>query len=72
MFDAIQSISDEARRALDDPEIPREQLLKALSVSHFLGSLHILGRHTDDIYGIGIHHGEPRVPRAFGCLARDT
>lgn len=32
VFKAIQSICDEARRALDDPELPREQLLAALSV----------------------------------------
>ncbi|KAI0346577.1 cystathionine beta-lyase [Trametopsis cervina] len=31
MFTAIQSISDEARRALDDPEMSREELLNALS-----------------------------------------
>ena len=34
MFEAIQSISDEARLALDDPEMPREDLLNALSVSY--------------------------------------
>ena len=32
MFEAIQSITDEARRALDDPELSREQLLSAISV----------------------------------------
>ncbi|PSR88981.1 hypothetical protein PHLCEN_2v4943 [Hermanssonia centrifuga] len=31
MFQAIQSICDEARRALDDPELTREELLSALS-----------------------------------------
>ncbi|EKM57772.1 uncharacterized protein PHACADRAFT_251611 [Phanerochaete carnosa HHB-10118-sp] len=31
MFEAIQSISDEARRALGDPELSRHQLLSALS-----------------------------------------
>ncbi|GJE85526.1 cystathionine beta-lyase [Phanerochaete sordida] len=31
MFEAIQSIADEARRALDDPELPRQELLNALS-----------------------------------------
>jgi hypothetical protein len=30
---AIQSISDEAKRALADPELPRQSLLSALSVS---------------------------------------
>lgn len=37
-FEAIQSISDEARRALDDPELSREQLLSALSVRSVLVS----------------------------------
>jgi hypothetical protein len=34
MFEEIQSISDEARLALNDPEMPREDLLNALSVSN--------------------------------------
>ena len=33
ILNAIQSISDEARRALADPEMSRESLLFALSVS---------------------------------------
>jgi len=33
ILEAIQSISDEARRALADPEMSRETLLSALSVS---------------------------------------
>jgi hypothetical protein len=33
ILDAIESISTEARRALADPELTREQLLSALSVS---------------------------------------
>lgn len=33
ILEAIQSISDEARRALADPELPRDSLLSALSVS---------------------------------------
>ena len=32
IFKSIQSICDEARRALDDPELSRDQLLSALSV----------------------------------------
>ena len=32
IFKSIQSICDEARRALDDPELPRDDLLSALSV----------------------------------------
>ena len=32
VLDAIQSISDEARRALADPELERADLLTALSV----------------------------------------
>ena len=33
ILDAIQSISDEAQRALADPELPRETLMDGLSVS---------------------------------------
>ena len=33
VMDSIQSISDEARRCLADPELSREQLLDAISVS---------------------------------------
>lgn len=33
ILEAIQSISDEARRALADPELPRDSFLQALSVS---------------------------------------
>ena len=33
ILEAIQSISDEARRALADPELPRDSFLPALSVS---------------------------------------
>lgn len=36
ILEAIQSISDEARRALADPELPRDSLLSALSVSYTL------------------------------------
>lgn len=32
IMESIQSISDEARRILADPELPRESLLSALSV----------------------------------------
>ncbi|KAJ3510120.1 hypothetical protein NLJ89_g4855 [Agrocybe chaxingu] len=32
ILDSIQSISDEARRALADPELPRDSLLSALSI----------------------------------------
>lgn len=32
MFEAIQAICDEARRALDDPELTRDQLLAAIAV----------------------------------------
>jgi hypothetical protein len=32
LLDSIQSISDEARRCLADPELSREQLLSAISV----------------------------------------
>jgi hypothetical protein len=38
ILQAIQSISDEARRALADPELPRESLISALSVSYCLAS----------------------------------
>ena len=31
ILDSIQSISDEARRALGDPELPRDKLLSALA-----------------------------------------
>jgi mevalonate kinase len=31
ILDSIQSISDEARRALGDPELPRNELLSALA-----------------------------------------
>lgn len=34
LMNAVQSISDEARRCLADPELSREQLLSAISVSH--------------------------------------
>ena len=33
LLNSIQSISDEARRCLADPELSREQLLNAISVS---------------------------------------
>lgn len=36
LLESIQSISDEARRCLADPELSREQLLSALSVIMFL------------------------------------
>ena len=39
VLEAIQSISDEARRALADPEISRENLLEALNVSYLSVSL---------------------------------
>jgi len=32
IFNSIQGITDEARRALSDPEMPRESLLRELSV----------------------------------------
>lgn len=32
ILESIQSISDEARRVLADPELPRDSLLSALSV----------------------------------------
>jgi hypothetical protein len=32
ILEQIQSISDEARRVLADPELPRESLLSALAV----------------------------------------
>lgn len=32
ILETIQNISDEARRVLADPELPRESLLQALSV----------------------------------------
>jgi hypothetical protein len=38
IMQAIQRISDEARRALADPELPRESLISALSVSSCLAS----------------------------------
>ena len=34
LLDAIQSISDEARRVLADPELPREQQLEAIGVRY--------------------------------------
>jgi hypothetical protein len=36
MFEAIQSIADEGRRALGDPELSREQLLSAITVWSFV------------------------------------
>jgi len=33
ILQSIQGISDEARRALADPELPRESMLSALAVS---------------------------------------
>jgi mevalonate kinase len=37
LLNDIQSISDEARRALADPELPRKQLIDALSVNtHYI------------------------------------
>lgn len=35
LLNSVQSISDEARRCLADPELSREQLLSAISVSRF-------------------------------------
>ena len=34
ILQSIQSISDEARRALADPELPRDSMLSALAVSN--------------------------------------
>ena len=60
MFEAIQSITDEARRALDDPELSREQLLSAISVR--LPDIdRIIGAYFN--CPIGSHRGEPLLPR---------
>lgn len=37
---SIQGISDEARRALADPELPRDALISALNVSCTVNSIH--------------------------------
>lgn len=41
ILEAIQSISDEARRTLADPELPRDALLSALSVSSRLAIVNL-------------------------------
>ena len=48
LLNSIQSISDEARRCLADPELSREQLLDAISVSR-------LGNYIRSIFLSGLH-----------------
>ena len=43
VMDSIQSISDEARRCLADPELSREQLLDAISVSFISDFIRMTG-----------------------------
>jgi hypothetical protein len=48
LLNSIQSISDEARRCLADPELSREQLLNSIGVSrleNYPGSTFLLGLH---------------------------
>lgn len=40
IFNSIQVITDEARRALSDPEMPRESLLRELSVRPLTPTYH--------------------------------
>ena len=49
ILQAIQSISDEARRALADPELPRESLISVLSVSYCLTPNLCVQTHVPDV-----------------------
>ena len=61
IFKSIQSIGDEARRALDDPELSRDQLLSALSVR----MMHQLARIPETL--IAVLHCHP-ISSHFACL----
>jgi len=39
ILEAIQGISDEARRVLADPELPRDRVLQVLSVSRIVAAV---------------------------------
>jgi hypothetical protein len=78
---AIQSISDEARRALADPELSRDALLSALKVSSFpsIAALLLVSDFIYPSYGVtitGVDQGEPRTshhPRSLPpCLGEDS
>jgi hypothetical protein len=56
ILDAIQSISDEARRLLADPELPRAQILSALSVCVHTCSL---VSSWPDLFPLGVDRREP-------------
>lgn len=61
ILDAIQSITDEARRALADPEMPRELLLQALSalINENHGHLVTLGVSHPSLEAIRSRTAEP-------------
>ncbi|OBZ72603.1 Cystathionine beta-lyase [Grifola frondosa] len=56
LLDAIQAISDEARRALADPEIPRSSLLSALSA--------LIDENHAHLVSLGVSHPSLEAIRA--------
>jgi hypothetical protein len=68
LFTSIQSITEEARRALGDPELSREQLLAALAVSSIITTALISQLTTAP----GADRREPRAPCDDGRLSPNT
>ncbi|KXN91676.1 Cystathionine beta-lyase [Leucoagaricus sp. SymC.cos] len=56
IFDAIQNITDEARRALADPELPRESLLQVLSA--------LINENHGHLVTLGVSHPSLEAIRA--------
>ncbi|KAH7925469.1 cystathionine beta-l [Leucogyrophana mollusca] len=56
LLNAIQSISDEARRALADPELPRDALLKALSA--------LIDENHAHLVALGVSHASLEAIRS--------
>jgi hypothetical protein len=73
ILDAIQNITDKARSALADPELPRESLLQALSVRSSFVSQHtlqcclLLGT-SPCVNSSGTNQRKSRAPRDPGCV----
>ena len=63
---SIQSISDEARRTLADPELSRDSQLSALSVSTSIGVFSI---QNNEPINIELDGRKPPAPSYIGCLA---
>lgn len=56
ILDSIQSISDEARRALGDPELPRDALLSALAA--------LITENHAHLVALGVSHSVLETIRA--------